>query len=146
MLAEIRAAIQKLQDKAKGIEPDAIIEALETMSQPDRVKKNNVVFSDDNAKIVLQFRKQYENSTEVDRITEDIQREYQRLSQESLDERQKLQQYIDELNSLVAEATQKQENLLTSPYLENLKRQLAIARSKTENKVAILAVHVKDKF
>lgn len=142
-LARIRAEIVRLQDLAKFIEPDAVLEGLQALTEPD--KKGQVVFSDDNAKIVLQYRKRCDPTTEIDRITEDIDREIVRLSQETLEERQDIAEYIAELEQSIAQAKTISDNLISSPRLGQLRTQLSIARKKAEFQIATLAVHVKEK-
>lgn len=142
-LARIRAEIARLQEKAEAIEPDAVIEALEIMTNPD--KKNQVVFSDPNAKIVLQYRKRTDTTPEIERLSEDIDREVQRLSKETLEQRQKLADYIAELQGLINEAQTQSNDLLNSPYLAKLRKQLSIARENAQYQIASLAVHVKEK-
>lgn len=142
-LAEIRKQIDVLKAHAESIEPDAILEAFHVM-ESGSINGKNTVFSDENGKIVIQFRTKFDtNDISVKRLEEDILRVGTEQARSNAAEIAKSQEYIAELKELIAEAETKQKQLLTSPYLENLKKQKAIALKATEHKVAALAVYVK---
>ncbi|MEG4455943.1 hypothetical protein [Microcoleus sp. N9_A1] len=140
-LAEIRNQIERLKVEADAIEPDAILEGFDIIESNN--SRKNVVYNDDNAKIVIQLRTRYDDKNlSVVRLDEDISREYEKVCRSNPTEIDRSQSYIDDLQQLLTEAETKHEALLTSPYLEMLRKQRAIAIKKTEHKVPGLAVHV----
>lgn len=143
-LAEIRKQIESLKAEAEAIEPDAIISAFEIAKSELSPNGKNVVFSDANAKIVLVIRNRYDDkNVSVMRLDEDIDREYEKLCKSAIKETESLRSYITELSQLIEEAELKCQELVTSPYLERLRKQRAIALKATEHKVPNLAVYVK---
>jgi hypothetical protein len=143
-LACVRQQIDRLKLEAETIEADAIIEGLQILESNESVNGKNTIFSDENAKIVLQFRTRYDDKNpSVARLQEDCDREYKKLCETNTTEIVKVRSYITELSQLIEEAETKYSKLLNSPYLENLKKQQAIALKATEHKIANLAVYVK---
>ena len=140
-LAEIRNQIERLKAEADAIEPDAILEGFEIIESNN--SRKNVVYNDDNAKIVIQLRTRYDDKNlSVVRLDEDIAREYEKVCRSKATEIDRSQSYINDINEMLAEAETKHEALLTSPYLETLRKQRASAIKKTEHKVPGLAVYV----
>jgi hypothetical protein len=79
-IAEIRSKIEQLKPEAEAIEPDALIEAFDVLES--RKSQKQIVHNDENAKIVIQFRHQYDDKTlSITRLDEDISREYENLCQ-----------------------------------------------------------------
>ncbi|MEG4533020.1 hypothetical protein [Microcoleus sp. D2_18a_D3] len=140
-IAEIRNQIERLKVEAEAIEPDAILEGFEIMESEK--SRKNVVFNDDNAKIVIQLRTRYDDKNlTVIRLDEDINREYDKLCRSNATAIENSEAYINDIKEMLAEAETKHELLLTSVYLETLRKQRAIAIKKTEHKVPGLAVYV----
>ena len=141
-LAQIRKQIDLLKLEADAIEPDAIVEAFGVLASEKANK--NIVFADANAKIVVQFRTKVDTKhLTVQRLSEDIDRETEKLIRSNTHEIAGISDYIAELSQLIQEAEAKQKELCCSPYLQNLQKQKAIALRATEHKVAGLAVYVK---
>ncbi|MEG4496688.1 hypothetical protein QUB05_04760 [Microcoleus sp. F10-C6] len=141
-IAEIRNQIAILQAEAEAIEPDALIEGFDVLEQ--KQSKKQIVHNDENAKIIIQFRSQYDDKiTTIVRLDEDIAREYDNLCRSNATAIEHCKALIAELQGKLEEAETKLETFLSSPHLENLKRQRAIELKNTENKVAKLAVYVK---
>ena len=141
-LAEIRKQIDLLKTEADAIEPDAMVEAFEVLGS-DKANKN-IVFADSNAKIVVQFRTKVDTKhSTVQRLSEDIDRETEKLIRSNSHEIAGISDYITELSQLIEEAKAKQKELSCSSYLQNLQKQKAIALKATEHKIAGLAVYVK---
>ncbi|MEG4396576.1 hypothetical protein [Microcoleus sp. BROC3] len=140
-IAEIRNQIERLKVEADAIEPDAILEAFEIIESEK--SRKNVVYNDDNAKIVIQLRTRYDDKNlTVTRLDEDINREYDKLCRANATAIENSESYINDIKEMLAEAETKHEALLTSPYLETLRKQRTIAIKKTEHKVPGLAVYV----
>ena len=140
-IAEIRNLMEALKAEAEAIEPDAIIEAFEVI-EAQKAKKQ-IVYNDANAKIVIQFRNQYdEKILSITRLDEDIAREYDNLCQSNAELIASCQALISELQEKLTEAETKLETFLTSQHLENLRKQRAIELKNTEHKVPKLAVYV----
>jgi len=140
-LAEIRNKIESLKSEAEAIEPDAIIEAFEVLES--KKSRKNIVYNDDNAKIVIQLRNRYDDKNlSVVRLDEDINREYDKVCRSNATAIENSESYINDIKEMLADAETKHEALLTSPYLETLRKQRAIAIKKTEHKVPGLAVYV----
>jgi hypothetical protein len=140
-IAEIRNLMEALKAEAEAIEPDAIIEAFEVIAA--QKAKKQIVYNDPNAKIVIQFRNQYdEKILSITRLDEDIAREYNNLCQSNAESIEACQALINELQQKVAEAETKLETFLTSQHLENLRKQRATELKNTEHKVPKLAVYV----
>ncbi|MEG4210420.1 hypothetical protein [Microcoleus sp. S13_B4] len=140
-LAEIRNQIERLKVEAEAIEPDAILEGFEIMESEK--SRKNVVFNDDNAKIVIQLRTRYDDKNlTVIRLDEDINREYDKLCRSNATAIANSESYLNDIKEMLTEAETKHEALLTSPYLETLRKQRAIEIKKTEHKVPGLAVYV----
>jgi len=143
-LAELRKKIDCLKLEASAIEPDAILEAFEILESETSVNGKSVVFSDTNAKIVLVFRSHYDDEIPtIKRLDEDIDREYEKLCQSNAFVIENNRAYIQELQEMIDVAKTKQKTFLVSPYLEQLRKQRAIALQKTEHKVPSLAIYVK---
>ncbi len=143
-IAEIRKQIESLKLEAEAIEPDAILEAFEILESNQSPNGKSLVHTDSNAKIVLVLRNRYDDKNiSVVRLDEDIDREYEKLCRSNTTAIENNQAYIQELQEMIAVATQKQETLLVSVYLESLRKQRAIAIKNTEHKVPSLAVYLK---
>jgi hypothetical protein len=133
--------MEALKAEAEAIEPDAVIEAFEVIAA--QKAKKQIVYNDPNAKIVIQFRNQYdEKILSITRLDEDIAREYNNLCQSNAESIEACQALINELQQKVAEAETKLETFLTSQHLENLRKQRATELKNTEHKVPKLAVYV----
>ncbi|MGB8686069.1 MAG: hypothetical protein WCD53_01825 [Microcoleus sp.] len=143
-LAKLRKEIDCLKLEAEAIEQDAILEAFKILESETSVNGKSVVFSDANAKIVLVLRNRYDDKIPtIIRLDEDIDREYEKLCRSNAQQIENNKAYIQELQEMISVATQKQETFLSSPYLEQLKKQRAIALKNTEHKVPNLTVYVK---
>ncbi|MEG3908675.1 MULTISPECIES: hypothetical protein [unclassified Microcoleus] len=140
-IAEIRNQIERLKVEADAIEPDAILEAFEIIES--KKSRKNVVYNDENAKIIIQLRTRYDDKNlTVTRLDEDINREYEKLCRSNATAIETSQAYINDLQEMLTEAETKHEALLASVYLETLRKQRAVALNKTEHKVPSLAVYV----
>ena len=143
-LAEIRKQIESLKLEIEAIEPDAILEAFDILESETSVNGKSLVFSDTNAKIVLVLRNRYDDkNTSVVRLDEDIAREYEKLCRSNATVIENNKAYIQELQEMIAVAEAKQETFLASVYLEQLRKQRAIALKNTEHKVPNLTVYMK---
>ena len=143
-LAEIRQQIEKLKGEIESIEPDAIIEAFEILESKLSPNGKSLVHNDKNAKITLVLRTRYDDkNTSVVRLDEDIDREYEKLCRSNETALNNNKAYIEELQEMIEAAEQKQKALLTSAYLERLRKQRAIALNNTEHKVPSLSVYLK---
>ena len=143
-LAEIRKQIESLKTEVQAIEPDAILEAFEILESKLSPNGKSLVHNDKNAKITLVLRTRYDDkNTSVVRLDEDIDREYEKLCRFNQTQIENNPAYIAELQQMIDEAEQKQKALLSSTYLEQLRKQRAIALNKTEHKIASLSVYLK---
>lgn len=143
-LAEIRKQIESLKTEVQAIEPDAILEAFEILESKLSPNGKSLVHNDKNAKITLVLRTRYDDkNTSVVRLDEDIDREYEKLCRFNQTQIENNTAYIAELQQMIDEAEQKQKALLSSTYLEQLRKQRAIALNKTEHKIASLSVYLK---
>lgn len=143
-IAEIRKQIELLKSEAEDLEPDAIIEAFQIVKFARSVNGKSLDFGDANAKIVLVLRNRYDDkNTSVMRLDEDINREYEKLCRSNATAIENNQAYILELQEMIEAASQKQKLLLSSSYLEALRKQRAIALKKTLHKVPSRAVYLK---
>ncbi|MEG5033370.1 hypothetical protein [Microcoleus sp. AT3-D2] len=140
-LAELRNQIERLKAEADAIEPDAILEGFDIIESNN--SRKNVVYNDDNAKIVIQLRTRYDDKNlSVVRLDEDMVREYEKVCRSNATAIANSESYLNDIKEMLTEAETKHEALLTSPYLETLRKQRAIAINKTEHKVPGLAVYV----
>ena len=128
-LAEIRKQIESLKTEVQAIEPDAILEAFEILESKLSPNGKSLVHNDKNSSVV--------------RLDEDIDREYEKLCRFNQTQIENNTAYIAELQQMIDEAEQKQKALLSSTYLEQLRKQRAIALNKTEHKIASLSVYLK---
>ena len=143
-LAEIRKQIEALKAEVEAIEPDAILEAFEILESKLSPNGKSLVHNDKNAKITLVLRTRYDDkNSSVVRLDEDIDREYEKLCRFNQTQIENNTAYIAELQQMIDEAEQKQKALLSSTYLEQLRKQRAIALNKTEHKIASLSVYLK---
>ena len=143
-LAEIRKQIESLKTEVQAIEPDAILEAFEILESKLSPNGKSLVHNDKNAKITLVLRTRYDDkNSSVVRLDEDIDREYEKLCRFNQTQIENNTAYIAELQQMIDEAEQKQKALLSSTYLEQLRKQRAIALNKTEHKIASLSVYLK---
>jgi hypothetical protein len=140
-IAEIRNQIEALKAEAEAIEPDAILEGFDVLQCQQGRKQ--IVYNDANAKIVIQFRNQYDDQIlSIQRLDEDIAREYKNLGQSNAESIESSKALISQLQTKLEETEAKLETFLTSVHLENLQKQRAIELKKTENQVPKLAVYV----
>jgi hypothetical protein len=140
-IAEIRHLMEALKAEAEAIEPDAVIEAFEVIAA--QKAKKQIVYNDPNAKIVIQFRNQYdEKILSITRLDEDIAREYDNLCQSNAESIESCKAIISQLQEKLTEAETNLETFLTSQHLENLRKQRATELKNTEHKVPKLAVYV----
>jgi hypothetical protein len=140
-IAEIRNQIEALKAEAEAIEPDAILESFDVLQSQQGRKQ--IVYNDANAKIVIQFRNQYDDQIlAITRLDEDIAREYENICRSNAESIESSKALISELQTQLQEAEAKLETFLTSEHLENLQKQRVIALKQTGFQVPILAVYV----
>lgn len=140
-IAEIRSKIEALKAEAEAIEPDAILESFEVLQSQQSRKQ--IVYNDANAKIVIQFRNQYDDQIlAITRLDEDIAREYENLCRSNAESIESSKALISKLQTQLEDAEAKLETFLTSEHLEDLQKQRAIELKKTEFQVPKLAVYV----
>ncbi|MEG5043579.1 hypothetical protein [Microcoleus sp. B4-C1] len=140
-IAEIRNQIEALKAEAEAIEPDAILEGFDVLQSQQSQKQ--IIYNDANAKIVIQFRNQYDDKIlPIQRLDEDIAREYEKVCLSNAESIQSSKSLIHQLQTQLEEAEAKLETFLTSPHLENLKKQRSIALNQTKFQVPKLAVYV----
>ncbi|MEG4587226.1 hypothetical protein QUA54_18700 [Microcoleus sp. MOSTC5] len=140
-IAEIRSKIEALKAEAEAIEPKAIVEGFDVLQSQQSRKQ--IVYNDANAKIVIQFRNQYDDQIlPIQRLDEDIAREYENLCRSNAESIESSKSLIAELQTQLEEAEAKLETFRTSEHLENLQKQRAIELKKTEHQVPKLAVSV----
>ncbi|MEG4960270.1 MULTISPECIES: hypothetical protein [unclassified Microcoleus] len=140
-IAEIRSKIEALKAEAEAIEPDAILEGFNVLQSQQSRKQ--IVYKDANAKIVIQFRNQYDDQIlPIQRLDEDIAREYENLCRYNAESIESSKALIAELQTQLEEAEAKLETFLTSEHLKNLQKQRSIELKNTEFQVPKLAVYV----
>lgn len=143
-IAEIRKQIDSLKLEADAIEADAVLEAFEILESNQSPNGKSLVHNDSNAKIILVFRNRYDDKNIlVVKLNEDIDREYEKLCRSHSTEIENNKVYIQELQEMISVAEAKQGTFLVSVYLEQLRKQQAIALKNTEHKVPSLSVYIK---
>ncbi|MCU0547255.1 MAG: hypothetical protein MUE44_34710 [Oscillatoriaceae cyanobacterium Prado104] len=120
-LAALRLQIQQLSVAIDSIMPDATIEALDIAASGTAKNGKSIVFQERETKIVLTFRKQYEESERLKRIDEDILTETVALQKKNAER-------LFEIDRAIEQLQLERERLLNSPYLESLKKEYNITK------------------
>ena len=121
---EQKSVIKSLSDQLTEIESDAIIEALQIHQDNINNNKNNVIYQDSIAKVVICFRQKYptsKDSPELAKLEELIRSEEIIILKRNGEKLDKLDSEIEELENQIKELEVRKEKLLSSKRIESLK-------------------------
>ncbi|WP_254433086.1 MULTISPECIES: hypothetical protein [unclassified Dolichospermum] len=96
-LLELRNNISKLQFEIEGLMPEAVGEAIEVLGTCENTK-NKTVYQNNNSKIVLVFKKQYETpqtDLKLNRLESDIRTATAKLSQNKANDLARIESEIE---------------------------------------------------
>lgn len=121
---EHKQVIKFLSEQLSEIEPDAIVEALAIHQDNMNNNKNNVIYQDSIAKVVICFRQKYvssKDSPELAKLEELIRSEEIIILKRNGEKLNKLDSEIEELESQIKALEVRKEKLLSSKRIESLK-------------------------
>jgi len=121
---EQKFAIKSLSDQLSQIESDAINEALQIHQDNMNNNRNNVIYQDSIAKVVIVFRQKYvssKDSPELTKLEELIRSEEIIILKRNGEKLNKLDSEIEDLENQIKELEVRKEKLLSSKRIENLK-------------------------
>ena len=121
---EHKQVIKFLSEQLSEIEPDAIVEALAIHQDNMNNNKNNVIYQDSIAKVVICFRQKYvssRDSPELAKLEELIRSEEIIILKRNGEKLNKLDSEIEELENQIKALEVRKEKLLSSKRIESLK-------------------------
>ena len=121
---EHKQVIKFLSEQLSEIEPDAIVEALAIHQDNMNNNKNNVIYQDSIAKVVICFRQKYptsKDSPELAKLEELIRSEEIIILKRNGEKLNKLDSEIEELENQIKALEVRKEKLLSSKRIESLK-------------------------
>ena len=104
-LLELRNNISKLQFEIEGLMPEAVGEAIEVLGTHENTK-NKTVYQNNNSKIVLVFKKQYETpqtDLKLNRLESDIRTATAKLSQNKANDLARIESEIEKHQQAIAQ-------------------------------------------
>jgi hypothetical protein len=104
-LLELRNNISKLQFEIEGLMPEAVGEAIEVLGTRENTK-NKTVYQNNNSKIVLVFKKQYETpqtDLKLNRLESDIRTATAKLSQNKANDLARIESEIEKHQQAIAQ-------------------------------------------
>lgn len=132
-LLELRNNISKLQFEIEGLMPEAVGEAIEVLGTRENTK-NKTVYQNNNSKIVLVFKKQYETpqtDLKLNRLESDIRTATAKLSQNKANDLARIESEIEKHQQAIAELELEQNRVMFTPYLSRLKKEYELRRQET---------------
>lgn len=139
-LAILREKIKLLMDEIEVIMPDAIAEAIEVQSNSN--KKNQVVYDNGKAKIVLCFRKRYNDDARQNRLYEEILALTAELARKNAHSVTTIEKEIESHLNAIALLESSRDSLLSSPQIEKLKSDYDKHREEISELVPGLSVYL----
>ena len=132
-LLELRNNISKLQFEIEGLMPEAVGEAMEVLGTRENTK-NKTVYQNNNSKIVLVFKKQYETpqtDLKLNRLESDIRTATAKLSQNKANDLARIESEIEKHQQAIAELELEHNRVMFTPYLSRLKKEYELRRQET---------------
>lgn len=132
-LLELRNNISKLQFEIEGLMPEAVGEAIEVLGTRENTK-NKTVYQNNNSKIVLVFKKQYETpqtDLKLNRLESDIRTATAKLSQNKANDLARIESEIEKHQQAIAELELERNRVMFTPYLSRLKKEYELRRQET---------------
>lgn len=139
-----RIGLKNLEKKASDLEMEAINEALSILQSGNN--KNNIVYQDSIAKIVITFRQKYLTSKELPelkRLEEEIVLERGMNGKRNAEELKIIEEELNILNEKILLLEQKQETLFNSKRTRNLLARHQECIRKHAYKIPGLTVYFK---
>ncbi|MDK2407768.1 hypothetical protein QHH11_02560 [Aphanizomenon sp. PH219] len=132
-LLELRNNISKLQFEIEGLMPEAVGEAIEVLGTRENTK-NKTVYQNNNSKIVLVFKKQYETpqtDLKLNRLESDIRTATAKLSQNKANDLARIESEIEKHQQAIAELELERNRVMFTSYLSRLKKEYELRRQET---------------
>jgi len=132
-LLELRNNISKLQFEIEGLMPEAVGEAIEVLGTCENTK-NKTVYQNNNSKIVLVFKKQYETpqtDLKLNRLESDIRTATAKLSQNKANDLARIESEIEKHQQAIAELELERNRVMFTTYLSRLKKEYELRRQET---------------
>ncbi|MBO1063340.1 MULTISPECIES: hypothetical protein [Nostocales] len=132
-LLELRNNISKLQFEIEGLMPEAVGEAIEVLGTCENTK-NKTVYQNNNSKIVLVFKKQYETpqtDLKLNRLESDIRTATAKLSQNKANDLARIESEIEKHQQAIAELELERNRVMFTSYLSRLKKEYELRRQET---------------
>lgn len=132
-LLELRNNIAKLQFEIEGLMPEAVGEAIEVLGTRENTN-NKTVYQNNNSKIVLVFKKQYQTpqtDLKLNRLESDIRTATAKLSQNKANDLARIESEIEKHQQAIAELELERNRVMFTPYLSRLKKEYELRRQET---------------
>ena len=139
-LAILREKIKLLMDEVEVIMPDAIAEAIEVKSNSN--KKNQVVYDNGKAKIVLYFRKRYNDDERQTRLDQEILELTAELARKNAQSLAEIEKEIESHEDAIALLESSRDSLLSSTQIDKLKSDYDKHRESTSELFPGLSVYL----
>lgn len=143
---ETKIQLKETEAKLESLELEAINEALNILSQNQDNNKNNVIYEDSIAKVVIGFRHKYESAQEnttIARLEDDIKLAEQSQQKKMAAKLNQIDAQIQELENQIKQLEEQRDKLMTNPRLNRLKSHRFSAIQDSAYKQAYLSVHIK---
>ena len=142
----LKAELNEFTQQLESAELEAISEAMMIQQYNQEHNKNNIVYQDSVAKVVLCFRQKYassKDSTELARLEEDIRAEEVSLMKKNSLKLRKLDEKISELEDQIRQLEEQKEKLTQSKTIAALQARYQRTIADSAYKVPNLVVHFK---
>jgi len=143
---ETKIQLKETEAKLESLELEAIDEALVILSQNQDNNKNNVIYEDSIAKVIIGFRQKYESAkenTKIARLEDDIKLTEQSQQKKMAAKLNQIDAQIQELENQIKHLEEQRDQLMDNQRLKRLKSHLFSAIQDSAYKQAYLSVHIK---
>ena len=143
---QLKAKMNEFNQQLESAELEAISEALTIQQYNQEHNKNNIVYQDSVAKVVLCFRQKYANvkdSVELARLEENIRSEEVSLMKKNSLKLRKLDEQISELENQIRQLEEQKRKLTQSKSMAAMEARYQRIIADSAYKVPNLVVHFK---
>lgn len=143
---ETKVDLKNLEAKLESLELEALDEALTLLAQNQEHNRNNVIYEDSIAKVVIGFRQKYESAQDnktIARLEDEIKLAEQARLRTMAVKLNQIDAQIQELEQQIKELEEQRQKLMETQSIKRLKSQHSTAIQDSAYKQPYLSVYIK---
>lgn len=143
---ETKVDLKNLEAELESLELEALDEALTLLAQNQEHNKNNVIYEDSIAKVVIGFRQKYESAkdnTTIARLEDEIKLAEQTRLKNMAAKFNQIDAEIKELEQQIKELEEQRQKLMETPRINSLKSRHSAAIQDSAYKQPYLSIYIK---